>query len=164
MVKKQTMRKVILLIVALLIVGSLGSLFAVGSLPKESDVTVRLGTDTAAIFLNLRNDGLLPDCIVDVRARGESMGREFELKAELHKTEIDGNIIKMMKVDKVCVGPLSEVRMRGVEGEGYHIMVFGDVEKVEMFHIDLKFESGKVLHFHVKSPSTPTTHEHEHKH
>jgi hypothetical protein len=31
-------------------------------------------------------------------------------------------------------------------------MVFGDVEKVSVFHVYLKFESGKTLHFHVMAP------------
>ncbi len=160
--KTPDMRKIILIIVLLIIVGSLGVVFAVGSRPEASDVAVRLGTGVAGIFLNLRNNGLLPDCVVDVTAGGEFMGKEFELKAEIHKTVLEGNIIRMERVDKVCVGPLSEVKMRGAEGEGYHIMVFGDVEKVEMFHINLKFESGKILHFHAENPLMPTMHEHKH--
>ena len=31
-------------------------------------------------------------------------------------------------------------------------MVFGDVEKVSVFHVFLKLESGKVVHFHVMAP------------
>ena len=42
--------------------------------------------------------------------------------------------------------------MRGAEGEGYHIMVSGDVGKVSVLHVYLKFESGKTLHFHVMVP------------
>jgi hypothetical protein len=31
-------------------------------------------------------------------------------------------------------------------------MVFGDVEKVSVFHVYLKFESGKTLHCHAMAP------------
>jgi copper(I)-binding protein len=85
----------------------------------------------------------------------------MSLKAELHKTVMENNVMKMVKVDKVCVNPFSTVRMRGAEGEGYHIMVFGDVEHIKVFHIYLKFESGKVLHFHAE---TTGAEQGEHKH
>jgi copper(I)-binding protein len=51
--------------------------------------------------------------------------------------------------------------MRGAEGEGYHIMVFGDVEHIKVFHIYLKFESGKVLHLHAEIAGAEKD---EHKH
>ncbi|MEM2858875.1 MAG: copper chaperone PCu(A)C, partial [Nitrososphaerota archaeon] len=122
------------------------------SQPVAEDVAVRVGSKTAGIFLNLRNNGLLPDCVVGVDVYGEGKEGRVQLTAELHTTVMEGNVMRMEKVDRVCVGPLSVVKMRGAEGEGYHVMVFGDVEKVSVFHVNLKLESGKVVHFHVTAP------------
>jgi copper(I)-binding protein len=150
---------IILAIVLVAVVASAAAVFAVVSSPEAKDVSVRLGTGTAGIFLDLENRGLLPDCAVGVEVMGDPGG--MSLKAELHKTVMENNVMKMVKVDKVCVNPFSTVRMRGAEGEGYHIMVFGDVEHIKVFHIYLKFESGKVLHFHAE---TTGAEQGEHKH
>uniref|UniRef100_A0A7C5Q476 Copper chaperone PCu(A)C n=1 Tax=Caldiarchaeum subterraneum TaxID=311458 RepID=A0A7C5Q476_CALS0 len=147
--------------IAVIILAGVATVFAVGSVPQASDVAARVSHDTGAIFLNLKNNGFLPDCVVGVEVNGEINGKEFPIKAELHTTVMEKDIMRMVKVDKICVNPLSEVRMRGVEGEGYHIMIFGDLENVEMFHVYLKFESGKVLHFHAEKPQTgPPPHKH----
>ncbi len=138
--------------VTVAVVAVIGAAVAVGSQPSAEDVAVRVGSKTAGIFLNLRNSGLLPDCVVGVEVHGEGKEGGVSLRAELHTTIMEGNVMKMVKVDRVCVGPMSVVKMRGAEGEGYHIMVFGDVEKVSVFHVYLKFESGKTLHFHVMAP------------
>ncbi|MDW7977681.1 MAG: hypothetical protein RMH74_02630 [Candidatus Caldarchaeum sp.] len=158
------MNKILLVVVVVSALASVGAVFAVGSMPAESDVSLRLGKDTAAIFLNLRNNGLLPDCAVGVEVEGESDGKIVPLKAELHRSYLEGNIVKMAHVDRVCVGPLSEVKMRGIEGEGYHIMIMENVEDIEFFHIYLKFESGKVLHFHAEQHEGAGSHKHDHKH
>jgi hypothetical protein len=42
--------------------------------------------------------------------------------------------------------------MRGSEGGGYHIMVFGDVEKFTLFHVYLKTESGYTVRFLASAP------------
>jgi copper(I)-binding protein len=144
--------RIVLLVVVVVAVAAVGAVVALGSQLSAEDVAVRVGTKTAGIFLNLRNSGLLSDCAVDVEVRGEGKEGSVSLKAELHTTVMEGNVMKMVKVDRVCVGPMSVVKMRGAEGEGYHIMVFGDVEKVSVFHVYLKFESGKTLHFHVMAP------------
>jgi copper(I)-binding protein len=146
--------RIALLVVVVVAVAAVGAVVAMGSQLSAEDVAVRVGTKTAGIFLNLRNSGLLPDCAVDVEVRGEGKEGSVSLKAELHTTVMEGNVMKMVKVDRVCVGPMSVVKMRGAEGEGYHIMVFGDVEKVSVFHVYLKFESGKTLHFHAMAPES----------
>lgn len=150
--------------IAVIILAGVAAVFAVGSVPQASDVAARVSHDTGAIFLNLKNNGFLPDCVVGVEVNGEINGKEFPIKAGLHKTVMEKDVMRMVKVDRVCVNPFSEVRMRGVEGEGYHIMIFGDLEKVEMFHIYLKFESGKVLHFHAENPTAGSAEENGHKH
>ncbi|MEM2095993.1 MAG: copper chaperone PCu(A)C [Candidatus Caldarchaeum sp.] len=156
--------KKILLLVLLVALGSVGAVLAVGSMPSESDVALRLGRDSAAVFLNLRNNGLMPDCVVGVEVEGDVQGKTIPIKAELHKSYLEGNVVRMVKVDRICVGPLSEVKMRGIEGEGYHVMLLQNVEEVELFHIYLKFESGKVLHFHVEQHEGAGSHQHDHKH
>ncbi len=155
------MKKLYLFLAVVLVaaVASSAVVFAVGSMPEAKDVSVRLGTGTAGIFLDLENRGLLPDCAVGVEVMGDPGG--VMLRAELHKTVMENNIMKMVKVDKICVNPLSMVRMRGAEGEGYHIMVFGDMEHIKVFHVYLKFESGKVLHFHAETAGAEHG-EHEH--
>ena len=157
------MKKVYLALIIVLVaaVASVTAVFAVGSVLEAKDVSVRLGTGTAGIFLNLENRGFLQDCAVGVEVMVDPGGEL--VRAELHKTIMENNVMKMVKVDKICVGPMSTVKMRGAEGEGYHIMVFGDMEHIKIFHIYLKFESGKVLHFHAETAKAENG-DHEHKH
>ena len=122
-------------------------IFAGGSSLEAKNISVSVGTGTAHIFLDLENRGHLPDCLIGVEVIGDF---GTSLRAGLHKTVMENNVTRMVEVDKVCVNPFSTVRMRGAEGEGYHIMVFGDVEHIKVFHIYLKFESGKVLHLHAE--------------
>jgi len=157
------MKKVYLALIIVLVaaVASVTAVFAVGSVLEAKDVSVRLGTGTAGIFLNLENRGFLQDCAVGVEVMVDPGGEL--VRAELHKTIMENDVMKMVKVDKICVGPMSTVKMRGAEGEGYHIMVFGDMEHIKIFHIYLKFESGKVLHFHAETAKAEHG-DHEHKH
>ncbi|MCS7118088.1 MAG: copper chaperone PCu(A)C [Thaumarchaeota archaeon] len=143
-----------LLAAVVAVVAALGVVFGVGSLPVAEDVAARHGTKGGAIFLNLRNNGFMSDCVIGVEVHGETKdGKRVDLESELHTTVMEGNVMRMIKVDRVCVGPFSTVRMRGAEGEGYHVMVFGEIEKVAVYHVYLKFQSGKVLHFHVQAPT-----------
>jgi copper(I)-binding protein len=87
------------------------------------------------------------------------MGEEV-LLAELHRTVMEDNVMKMVKVDKVCVEPFSTVKMRGAEGEGYHVMVFGELEHFDSFHVHLKMESGKVIHFYAQPTGAGSQHTH----
>jgi len=150
------------LVAGLTALGLIGAATAVGSIPLVEDVAVRLGSGTAGIFLNLKNQGLFPDCLIGVEVMGETDGGMIQLQAEIHKSELQNNMMKMVRVDKVCVGPLGEVKMRGAEGEGYHVMVYGDVHSVKLFHIHMKFESGKTLHFHVENTMAGTKSGDEH--
>ncbi len=134
--------------------------FGVGSLPEVSDISMRKGTNSAGIFFDLHNRGFLPDCVVDVEVLGEAHMGEQALRAELHRTVMEDNVMRMVKVDKVCVPPFSTVKLRGAEGEGYHIMVFGEVEHFDSFHVHLKMESGKVIHFDVQPLGTGYQHSH----
>lgn len=155
------------LAVVVALVAGVGVVFGIGSVPVAEDIATRHGTKAGAIFLNLRNNGFLADCVVGVEVYGETKdGKRVDLQSELHTTVLEGNVMKMVKVDKVCVGPFGVVRMRGAEGEGYHIMVFGEIEKVNVYHVTLKFQSGKVLHFHAKAPTAAghTDHGMGHRH
>jgi len=159
--------RIVLISVLVVVIAAIGAVVAVGSQLSAEDVAVRVGSKTAGIFLNLRNSGLLPDCAIGVEVHGEGKEGRVSLSAEFHTTVMEGNVMRMVKVDRVCVGPLSVVKMRGAEGEGYHIMVFGDVEKVSVYHVYLKFESGKTLHFHVMAPEGSQMggmHDHAHSH
>ncbi|MCS6784263.1 MAG: copper chaperone PCu(A)C [Candidatus Caldarchaeum sp.] len=130
---------------------------------EVSDVTMRKGTQAGGIFLNLHNRGLFRDCVVDAEVIGEGRMGEVKLKTELHKTVMEKDVMKMVRVDRICVDALSTVKMRGVEGEGYHIMVFGDLDRYESFHVHLKMESGRVIHFDVTAPEHAKD-GHGHKH
>ncbi len=159
--------RIVLISVLVVVIAAIGAVVAVGSQLSVEDVAVRVGSKTAGIFLNLRNSGLLPDCAIGVEVHGEGMEGKVNLSAEFHTTVMEGNVMRMVKVERVCVGPMSVVKMRGAEGEGYHIMVFGDVEKVSVYHVYLKFESGKTLHFHVMAPEGSQMggmHDHAHSH
>ena len=160
--------RIVLISVLVVVIAAIGAVVAVGSQLSVEDVAVRVGSKTAGIFLNLRNSGLLPDCAIGVEVHGEGKEGRVSLSAEFHTTVMEGNVMRMVKVERVCVGPLSVVKMRGAEGEGYHIMVFGDVEKVTVYHVYLNFESGKTLHFHVMAPEGSQTmggdHDHGHSH
>ena len=159
--------RIVLISVLVVVIAAIGAVVAVGSQLSVEDVAVRVGSKTAGIFLNLRNSGLLPDCAIGVEVHGEGKEGRVSLSAEFHTTVMEGNVMRMVKVERVCVGPLSVVKMRGAEGEGYHIMVFGDVEKVSVYHVYLMFESGKTLHFHVMAPEGSQMggmHDHAHSH
>ncbi len=159
--------RIVLISVLVVVIAAVGAVVAVGSQLSAEDVAVRVGSKTAGIFLNLRNSGLLPDCAIGVEVHGEGKEGRVSLSAEFHTTVMEGNVMRMVKVERVCVGPMSVVKMRGAEGEGYHIMVFGDVEKVSVYHVYLKFESGKTLHFHVMAPEGSQMggmHDHAHSH
>lgn len=159
--------RIVLISVLVVVIAAIGAVVAMGSQLSAEDVAVRVGSKTAGIFLNLRNSGLLPDCAIGVEVHGEGKEGRVNLSAEFHTTVMEGNVMRMVKVDRVCVGPMSVVKMRGAEGEGYHIMVFGDVEKVSVYHVYLKFESGKTLHFHVMAPEGSQMggmHDHAHSH
>lgn len=129
---------------------------------QVSEVSTRKGTKTGAIFLDLSNRGLFRDCVVDVEVVGHSKAGQEKLKAELHKTVMEENIMKMVKVEKICVEPFSTVKMRGAEGEGYHIMIFGDVEKYDGYHVHLIMESGRVIHFDAGTAKDGHSHDHRH--
>jgi len=159
--------RIVLISVLVVVIAAIGAVVAMGSQLSAEDVAVRVGSKTAGIFLNLRNSGLLPDCAIGVEVHGEGKEGRVSLSAEFHTTVMEGNVMRMVKVERVCVGPLSVVKMRGAEGEGYHIMVFGDVEKVSVYHVYLMFESGKTLHFHVMAPEGSQMggmHDHAHSH
>ena len=159
--------RIVLISVLVVVIAAIGAVVAVGSQLSVEDVAVRVGSKTAGIFLNLRNSGLLPDCAIGVEVHGEGKEGRVSLSAEFHTTVMEGNVMRMVKVERVCVGPLSVVKMRGAEGEGYHIMVFGDVEKVSVYHVYLMFESGKTLHFHAMAPEGSQMggmHDHAHSH
>ncbi|MDW8083955.1 MAG: copper chaperone PCu(A)C [Candidatus Caldarchaeum sp.] len=143
--------------------GVLGVFLSFGPVLEVSDVAMRRGTQAGGIFLNLHNRGLFRDCVVEAEVIGEGPLGEVRLKTELHRTVMEGDVMKMVKVERICVEPLSTVKMRGVEGEGYHIMVFGDLEKFESFHVHLKMESGRIVHFDV-APEGHSDHTHDHKH
>lgn len=139
---------------------ALAVVFGVGSLPEVSDISMRKGTNSAGIFFDLHNRGFLRDCVVGVEVLGEGHTGEEVLQAELHRTVMEDNVMKMVKVDKVCVEPFSTVKMRGAEGEGYHVMVFGEVEHFDSFHVHLKMESGKVIHFYAQPAGAGSQHTH----
>ncbi|MEM2857797.1 MAG: hypothetical protein QW263_02475, partial [Nitrososphaerota archaeon] len=58
--------RLVLIAVVVIVVAAVGGALAIGSQPVAEDVAVRVGSKTAGIFLNLRNNGLLPDCVVGV--------------------------------------------------------------------------------------------------
>lgn len=137
--------KVIIISAVLALAGVIGVAIAVGPVIEVHSPSVRIGTGTAGIFFDLHNHGIVGDCIIGVEVSGD--GRVF--KAEMHRTEISHDVAKMVMIDRVCIGPMSEVSFRGMEGEGYHIMVMGDVSSVDHFDVTLKFESGRSLTFKV---------------
>jgi copper(I)-binding protein len=101
MVKALRMALLVLVVVA---VAAVGAVVALDSQLSAEDVAVRVGTKTAGIFLNLRNSGLLPDCAVDVVVYGEGKEGSVSLKAELHTTVKEGNVMKMVSLQE---GPSS---------------------------------------------------------
>ncbi|MEM1946070.1 MAG: hypothetical protein QW614_01790 [Candidatus Caldarchaeum sp.] len=120
-------------------------ILATGSVLDASDIWVKVSENNATIFLNLHNKGLLPDCATAVEVIGEGSVGTISLRAGLYKTTMDNNLIK---VSKICVNPLSTVKLQETNVEGYRIIVLGDVEKIKVYHIYITFESGEILHLH----------------
>ena len=98
--------RIALIAVVLVAIAAVGAVVALGSQPSAEDVAVRVGSKTVGIFLNLRNSGLLPDCLVGVEVHGEGKEGKVSLSAELHTTVMEGNVMKMVKIERVCVGPM----------------------------------------------------------
>jgi copper(I)-binding protein len=151
--------QITMIVMVMLLVAVFSAIFYIGSQTPSAgpnliaeDVVVRLGSKSAAIYLNLRNDGHQLECVIGVEVYGEGKEGRASLSAELHNTVMEGGVMRMFKVDRVCVPHQSVLKMRGSEGGGYHIMVFGDVEKFVVFHVYLKTESGYTVHFVASAP------------
>jgi copper(I)-binding protein len=157
MVKASQITMIVMIVLLVAVFGAISYMGSqtpsVGPNLIAEDVVVRLGSNkSAAIFLNLRNAGHQLECVVGVEVYGEGKEGRVSLSAELHNTVMEGNVARMVKVDRVCVPHMSVLKMRGSEGGGYHIMVFGDVEKFTLFHVYLKTESGYTVRFLASAP------------
>ncbi|MCS7095115.1 MAG: copper chaperone PCu(A)C [Thaumarchaeota archaeon] len=157
----------IAIVVATIVVVGIGVVFGVGSVLSAEEITVRHGTKSGAILLNLRNSGFLADCLIGADVYGVTKdGKRRDMETELHDMVMEGGVMKMRRVDKICVEPLSTVRMRGTATDGEHVMIFGDVHGIDHYVVLLKFQSGKTLSFRAEAPTTmgEELYEHEHEH
>ncbi|MEM1944467.1 MAG: copper chaperone PCu(A)C [Nitrososphaerota archaeon] len=131
-------------------------LFWGGPVLEAHDVEVRLGVGSAAVFLTIHNHGLLGDCLTAVNVL-EPRG----LSAGLHQSVIDeGGVMRMVKLDKICIGGLSEVKLAGIEEGGLHIMVLGGTHDVKELKIELVFESGRKILVHAVAGQGGEEHNH----
>ncbi|GBC68850.1 hypothetical protein HRbin01_00537 [archaeon HR01] len=136
-------RKALIVLVAAVVAAvAAGSILLLGGPALEvHDVSVRAGTGSLAVFLTIHNHGLLGDCLVNVKVLHPE-----GLRAELHRTVMDaGGVMRMERVDKICVGGLGEVKLAGLEEGGLHIMVVGGDEDVHEVMLELVFESGRTI-------------------
>jgi copper(I)-binding protein len=127
-----------------------------GPVLEVHDVSARLGTGSAAVYLTIHNHGLLGDCLVAVNIRHPE-----GLHADLHRSIMDASgVMRMERVEKICVGGLSEVRLSGLEGGGLHIMVVGDFHATEKLILELVFESGKTIQVEALAEGSDGAHNH----
>lgn len=106
----------------------------------------RRGTMGGGVFFIAHNHGLVEECIVGVEVL-EPAG----IRAELHRTLIENGVARMQSVEKICIPPRGEVRALGVEGDGHHIMLIGDIpEGVQTIKVRLILGSGLKLDFEAK--------------
>lgn len=135
------MKPVIVAVMAVIALAAAAGLIIVFGAPvlEVHDVEVRGGAGSAAVFLTIHNHGLLGDCLISVDVL-EPEG----FSAGLHRSVMDENgVMRMVKLDKICVGGLSEVKLAGIEEGGMHIMILGDTHDLKEMKIELVFESGR---------------------
>jgi len=74
------------------------------------------------LFFVARNIGLREACIVGVDTL-----QPPGLRAELHQTVMEGGVAKMVRIERICIPPLGEARVLGVEDSGYHVMILQEI-------------------------------------
>jgi len=123
------------------------------------DVEIRLGVGSAALFLTIHNHGLLGDCLTNVKVLSPE-----GVIAELHRSVMDEKgVMRMEKVDSICVGGLGEVRLGGIEAGGYHIMILGETDHMDRLKIELLFQSGRIIPVEIM-PTASQEHTEDHTH
>ncbi|GBC71862.1 hypothetical protein HRbin02_01651 [Candidatus Calditenuaceae archaeon HR02] len=112
----------------------------------------RRGAAGGGVFFIAHNHGLTEVCIV-----GAEVLEPADIRAELHRTIIENGVAKMQGVEKICIPPGGEVRALGVEGDGHHIMLMGNIpEGVQAIKVRLILSSGTALDFEAKEQHLET--------
>lgn len=94
------------------------------------------GQATGAVYLRtLRNTGDEAD---------ELLGASTPAAAsvELHRMQMDGNVMRMRAVDAIALPPRSELKIRHDQTEGYHLMLQGlkqPLTEGDRFAVTLRF-------------------------
>ncbi|MEM1597453.1 MAG: copper chaperone PCu(A)C [Pyrobaculum sp.] len=108
---------------AVLLVVALALAYLAASKPYVKDASYAMtAPDVGMVFLTFVNPTPFTKCIVDVEILDPP-----GLRAELHETRVNGTIVAMLPVDRVCVGPFSSVRFTHLS---YHIMLIGNATGV----------------------------------
>jgi len=117
----------------------------------------RRGSESSGVFFIAHNHGLLEGCIMAAEMVGSS-----DLRVELHKNEVHEGKVVMSPVDKICIPGGGEVKALGIEGEGYHLMIFGKLpENTKMVRIKLYHDNGSSLEFEAMEQELPGSDQHE---
>ncbi len=118
----------------------------------------RRGVTGGGVFFIAHNHGLVEACIV-----GAEVLEPAGIRAELHRTIIENGVARMQTVEKICIPPRGEVRALGVEGDGHHIMLIGEVPKgIQAIKIRLILGGGATVDFEAKEQHLETMTEDHH--
>ena len=122
----------------------LGTCCAVAQAPPSITVTdawvrVTPGSDVAAAYLTLRNDGKKSITIVAVES-------PVATHAMIHETKIEAGVSRMRQRDQLVVAPGKTVKL---EPEGMHVMLHGISQTLtpgQTVPLVLQFSDGVSLH------------------
>ena len=130
-------RGIVLAVVAVVILALLLTLLR--PIPSVEGAYVKASLRNSAGYFTLRNYGLVGFCVVGVEVVEPS-----GVMAMMHKTVEESGMHKMVRVDRICVGPLGSFELR--EG-GHHIMIMNPLKGVDVVKLRLKLDNGGYVEF-----------------
>ncbi len=117
------------------------------------------GTTTGAVYLvAIRNQGERADRLL-------AASTTVAERVELHRMQMDGDIMRMRAVTAIEVPAQATVSLRQGSSDGYHLMLFGlrrPLAAGDRFPLTLRFErAGEVeVEVRVETPRSATPHAH----
>ncbi|MFN3803826.1 MAG: copper chaperone PCu(A)C [Pyrobaculum sp.] len=110
---------------------------------------VMTAPDVGMVYFTFVNPTPFTRCII-----GAELEKPHTATAELHKTVVNGTVVAMLPVDKVCVAPFSTASFRHLT---YHLMIYGAVEGT--IRVAIRLDDGAKIQFEAP-PTTLEIHIH----
>ncbi|AEA12561.1 hypothetical protein TUZN_1081 [Thermoproteus uzoniensis 768-20] len=134
------MRKFVIISV-IVIAAVLAYLYARPTLLITSPYAELSPPDLGLVGFTAFNLGLRPVCITSIGGLPPGFLYQF------HRAVVNGDVVAMEVTDKICIGPLSSVRL----GEAsYHIMIEGNITSLRLLNLTLVADNGQLIRLSVK--------------